>query len=85
MEGSCPYLPNAQEVTKHAQQYEDFETVQRLKMWLKDSLETDSDGWVPDDAWDVAKDAHKVAYDEWMETAREIKARGDALTAERAS
>ncbi|KAI9929360.1 hypothetical protein MW887_000828 [Aspergillus wentii] len=84
MEESCPYSPGEEEITEHAQYYEDFETVQRLKLWLKNSLNTDSDGWVPNEFWDAAKDAHKTAYHEWMETAREAEAQGDELTVEKA-
>ncbi|KAB8200234.1 hypothetical protein BDV34DRAFT_217358 [Aspergillus parasiticus] len=84
MQGSCPYLPGEQQVANHAKLYEDFETAQRLKMWLRDSLGTDSDGWVPNDVWEVAKDAHRAAYNEWMETVRNAEAKGDELTVEKA-
>jgi hypothetical protein len=47
--GSCPGSPDEQEVAEHAQQYEDLETVQRLKIWLKGSLRRDSDGYVLND------------------------------------
>ncbi|PIG86651.1 hypothetical protein AARAC_005358 [Aspergillus arachidicola] len=84
MQGSCPYLPDEQQVANHAKLYEDFETVQRLKMWLRGSLGTDSDGWVPNDVWEAAKDAHRAAYNEWIETARNAEAKGDELTVEKA-
>ncbi|KAB8268648.1 hypothetical protein BDV30DRAFT_230555 [Aspergillus minisclerotigenes] len=84
MQGSCPYLPDEQQVAIHVKLYEDFETVQRLKMWLRDSLGTDSDGWVPNDVWEAAKDVHRAAYNEWMETARNVEAKGDELTVEKA-
>jgi hypothetical protein len=64
------------------QNYEDFETVQRLKMWLRGSLNTGSNGLVPNEVWDAAKDAHRAAYNEWIETAREAEAQGDGLTVE---
>ncbi|CAG8395357.1 unnamed protein product [Penicillium salamii] len=44
------------------------------------SLNSNSDGWVPDEAWDAAKDAHRAAYDEWIQTARESEARGESMT-----
>jgi hypothetical protein len=84
MEGSCPYLPTKEELDEYAQHYEDFETVQRLKQWLRQSLNTNSDGWVPNEAWGAAKDAHRAAYDEWIETARESEAQGGDLTVEKA-
>ncbi|GFF43122.1 LOW QUALITY PROTEIN: hypothetical protein IFM46972_07099 [Aspergillus udagawae] len=64
---------------KHAQDYEDFETVQNLKQWLRISLRTDSDGWVPNDVWNAAKDAHRAAYDVWTQTARESESSGEGL------
>lgn len=80
LQGTCPYSPTREELSDHAQQYEDFETVQKLKLWLKTSLESNSDGWVPSEAWEAAKIAHKAAYDEWIENARESEARGGDLT-----
>ncbi|KAJ5907249.1 uncharacterized protein N7473_004165 [Penicillium subrubescens] len=41
----------AQELQEHKRDYEDLETVQRLKLWLKRSLYTISDGWILDDVW----------------------------------
>jgi hypothetical protein len=29
------------------------------------------DGWVPSEAWDAAKEAHKMAFEQWMQTVRE--------------
>ncbi|OJJ50142.1 hypothetical protein ASPZODRAFT_128762 [Penicilliopsis zonata CBS 506.65] len=85
LQGLCPYSPSDEEVKSHATDYEDFETVQKLKAWLKSSLHTNSDGWVPNDVWGAAKDAHRAAYDEWMQTARESEAQGDGLTVEKAN
>jgi hypothetical protein len=31
----------------HAKQYEDFETAQQLKLFLKRALDVDSNGWIP--------------------------------------
>jgi hypothetical protein len=80
MPGSCPYSPTNEEINEQTRHYEDFETVQRLKLWLKSSLDTNSDGWVPNEVWDKARDAHRAAYDEWIRTARE----SDDLTVEKA-
>lgn len=80
MQGSCPYSPSEREISEHNRQYEDFEAVQKLNMWLKQSLNTNSDGWVPNEVWDAAKDAHKAAYEEWIQTARASEARGDDPT-----
>lgn len=84
MQGTCPYSPSETELREHSQLYEDFETVQKLKMWLIDSLNTNSDGWVPNEAWDTAQDAHRAAYEEWMKTARESEVQGGDLTIEKA-
>ena len=81
LQGPCPYSPTQEELSQHAQDYEDFEVYQRLKLWLKDSLYTNSDGWVPNEIWDAAKDAHREAYDEWIQTARESEARREMTVA----
>ena len=85
LQGSCPYSPADEELKKHARDYEDFETIQRLKSWLKRSLHTNSDGWVPNDVWDAARDAHRAAYEEWMQTARESESHGEGLTVAKAN
>ncbi|CAL5872148.1 uncharacterized protein PFLUO_LOCUS6406 [Penicillium psychrofluorescens] len=84
LQGSCPFSPTDEELKEHARDYEDFETVQKLKLWLRNSLHTNSDGWVPNDVWDAAKNAHRAAYDEWIQTAKESESRGDGLTVEKA-
>ncbi len=84
LQGSCPFSPTGKELEEHARDYEDFETFQRLKLWLKHSLHTNSDGWVPNDAWDAAKDAHRAVYDEWIQTARESESRGEDMTVAKA-
>lgn len=84
IQGPCPYSPSGAELQEHSRLYEDFETVQRLKMWLIRSLNTNSDGWVPNEAWETAKDAHRAAYEEWMKTARESEVEGGNLTLEKA-
>lgn len=84
LQGSCPFSPTEEELKKHARNYEDFETVQQLKQWLKNSLHTNSDGWVPHDLWEAARDAHRAAYDEWIQTARESSSRGEGLTVAKA-
>lgn len=83
--GSCPYLPTKEELAEHKKQYEDFETVQKLKLWLIRVLDTNSDGWVPADAWEWSKMAHRDAFNKWMQTAREAKGTGhDEMTEEKA-
>lgn len=84
LQGSCPFAPTEEELKEHARDYEDFETVQKLKIWLRRSLNTNSDGWVPNDVWDAARDAHRAAYDEWIQTARESESRGEGLTVAKA-
>jgi hypothetical protein len=69
--GSCPYQPTPGEFTEHAKQYEDFESVQQLKILLKHTLGADSDGWVPTESWESARRQHKDLYDKWMETIHE--------------
>jgi hypothetical protein len=80
----CPYLPTELELIEHSRQFEDFETMQKLKMWLKISMQTTSDGWVPNEVWDAAQEANRAAYNEWIETARESEEKGGDMTVERA-
>lgn len=83
--GSCPYLPTEGELAEHKKQYEDFETVQKLKLWLMRVLDTDSDGWVPADAWEWSKEVHRDAFEKWMQTARDSEGAGDdEMTEEKA-
>ena len=70
MPGSCPYRPSKEELAEHVRQYEDFEIIQKLKLFLVRSLNSNSDGWVPSEAWELAKAAHKAALEEWMDTVR---------------
>jgi hypothetical protein len=69
--GACPYQPTAEELAEHAKQYEDFESVQQLKMLLEGVLNTDSDGWIPSEEWVIAKEKHKVLFDQWVESIKE--------------
>ncbi|KAJ5442231.1 hypothetical protein N7445_005238 [Penicillium cf. griseofulvum] len=84
LEGSCAYSPTEAELKQHVRDYEDFEAVQALKSWLRDTLDTNSDGWVPNEDWDAAKVVHRAAYDEWIQTAKEAEARGEDMTVEKA-
>jgi hypothetical protein len=69
--GSCPYQPTPEELAEHAKQYQDFESTQQLKMFLKRALNADSDGWVPAENWEIAKKEHKTLFDQWMESIKE--------------
>lgn len=84
MQGTCLYTLYEKEVAQHIQGYEHLETVQKLKMWLQDSLHTDFGGWVPNEVWDAAKEAHRTAYNEWIESAWKAEANGEGLTVEEA-
>ncbi|KAF3396239.1 hypothetical protein F1880_006570 [Penicillium rolfsii] len=53
---------------------------QRLKLWLKTSLHTNSNGWVSNEAWEAVMDAHHAAHEIWVQTAREAVARREGLT-----
>lgn len=80
----CPYSPTEQELEEHARQFEDFETMQKLKTWLKISMQTTSDGWVSNEVWDTAQEANREAYYEWIDTAKESEKKGGDMTVERA-
>ena len=61
------------ELKEHAQHHKDFGTIQKLKLFLKSSLHTNSDGWVPNNAWNAVKDAHHAAYDKWIQNSKGIQ------------
>ena len=49
------------------------------------ALDTDSDGWVPNDAWEWSKVAHGEALVTWMQIARDGEGIGeDDMTEEKA-
>ena len=72
------------ELKQHARDYEDFEAVQALKSWLRDNLDTNSDRWIPNDAWDAARVAHRAAYNEWIQTAKEAESCSEDMTVAKA-
>ncbi|EAU35687.1 predicted protein [Aspergillus terreus NIH2624] len=84
LQGSCPFSPTDEELERHARDYDDFEAVQRLKLLLKHALNTNSDGWVPNEEWEAAKEVHRELYDQWIETAREVQSSGEDLTVDKA-
>jgi hypothetical protein len=76
----CPYQPTSKELVEHAKQYEDFETVQQLKLFLKRALDADSDGWIPVDKWDAAKEENTKLFGQWVETIKETRGNEDWRT-----
>lgn len=83
LQGPCLYSPTEDELVKHAAGYEDFETVQKLKLWLRRSLYTNSEWWVSNDMYDAAVEAHRAVYQEWIQVAKELELRGEGLTVEK--
>lgn len=75
--GSCSYVPTEEELVEHKKQYEDFKTVQKLKLWLIRALDTNSDEWVPTDAWERSKVAHREAFEKWIQAARDAERTGE--------
>ncbi|KAF2868380.1 hypothetical protein BDV95DRAFT_621421 [Massariosphaeria phaeospora] len=69
--GHCPYQPTPEELAEHAKQYEDFETVQQLKLFLKRALGAESDGWVPANKWTAAKEENARLFAQWVESTKE--------------
>lgn len=41
------------------------------------NMDTNSDGWVPNEDWENALEANCAAYNMWIETARESEAEGE--------
>lgn len=68
---SCPYQTTPEELVEHAEQYEDFESRQQLKMVPKRVLNADSDGWVAVEDWDEATAEYRELFAKWMESAKE--------------
>lgn len=84
LQGSCPYIPTGEELARHSRDYEDFETRQKLKVWLTKFLDTNSDGWIPNEAWEASLEAHRALYEQWMEAAREVEDENEKMTDEKA-
>ena len=67
---SCPYQPTEKDVADHVKQYDDFEIVQKFKVFLVRARRSNSDGWIPAENWESAEEAHRLAFDEWTETVK---------------
>ncbi|KAH7410431.1 hypothetical protein DE146DRAFT_776022 [Phaeosphaeria sp. MPI-PUGE-AT-0046c] len=66
--GHCPYQPTPEELAEHGKQYEDFETVQQLTLFLKRTLGTESDGWISVDRWAAAQEMNTELFGQWLES-----------------
>ena len=75
--GTCPYQPSPKQLEDHRKRYEDFESAQKLKLWLTGMLQSSSDGWVPNDVWDTAREANKDSFGLRMQSVRESKEMDD--------
>ena len=51
-----------------------------LKIFLKHALDADSDGWVPADKWDAAKEENTRLFGQWMESSKASGTREDRAT-----
>lgn len=69
--GLCPYQPTPEELCEHEKQFEDLETVQQLKMFLKRVLDAESDGWVPADQWAAKAVKNTKLFGEFLESVKE--------------
>lgn len=69
--GTCPYQPSEEEITEHRNDWEDYETVQRLRSFMFKIIGSNSDGWVPNEQWEDAQYACRDAFEQWMETMRD--------------
>lgn len=69
--GQCPYQPTPEELAEHEKQYEDFETVQQLTMFLKRALDAESDGWVPAGNWAASKEENTRLFGEILQSVKE--------------
>lgn len=69
--GHCPYQPKVDDLDRHAAQYADFEHVMDAKHVLMDTIRCDADGWVNNDAYDLAKELCHEVYLKYLETVKE--------------
>lgn len=67
--GSSPYASlSANELLEHRREFRSFCVATDLKLRLTDLLETDSDGWVPIEAWEATEAAHQKLFRELVQT-----------------
>ena len=69
--GSCPYQQTPEELREHEKQYEDFQAVQQLKLFLKRALDAESDGWMPADQWAAKVVENRKLFGEFSESVKE--------------
>jgi hypothetical protein len=55
-------MPTPEELANHEREYRLFEAAQNLRRDLAGLLNTVSDGWVPFEAWEATKLAHKELF-----------------------
>ena len=70
--GSCPFQPTEKDLERQKAEYDEFEAFQKLKYFLVRATNSNSDGWVPAEAWDAARDANRMAFEQWMQTVVEV-------------
>lgn len=66
--GHCPYQPNVDDLERHTAQYADFEYALDAKHVLMETMRCDADGWVHNDAYDLAKELCHEVYLKYLET-----------------
>jgi hypothetical protein len=67
-EGSCPFpMPTPNELAAHQKEYKVFEAAQDLRHDLSRLLNTASDGWVPQEDWEVTKAAHGEMFNAMLQ------------------
>ncbi|KAJ8114623.1 hypothetical protein OPT61_g3536 [Boeremia exigua] len=60
-----------EEIAEHKKQFEDFESVQQLKLFLKRVLDAESDGWVPVNQWAAMREENAKLFGEFLESVKE--------------
>jgi len=68
--GECPYQPSPEEFSKEPELSEQFEVMQRLKTFLMENFDSDTEGWIPPEPWEISKEIHKNTYNMWIDRAR---------------
>lgn len=69
--GTSPYQPSDEVIAAHRKDWEDYETVQRLRSFMFKMVGSNSDGWVPNEHWEDAQIICRDAFGQWMEAMRD--------------
>ena len=76
----CSYQPTEAEISKQKEDYEEFETRNEFKVMLSHHLQSQTDGWLPNDVYEASKKRYREMYEDFLE---EIRSNSDSDSAEK--